>query len=470
MHFFISGCRRLRRLVSEFSRDEDGAIVAYVLLMFLMMVVAAGMAVDFTRQESARADLQNALDRGTLAAADFSQTVSDKQLVVRDYMRSSAIHSPDLALNVVETSGVNFSRVTADARYQIPTFFLKIIGINTLTVAAQGAAEQQKRKVEISMILDVSGSMGWSAGHSSGSKLDVLKVAAHEFIDTLITTDTMADTSISIVPYSENVRPSANLAAQFNLNTHHNYHYCFAFDHGALNDPTDLGDFSSMGISRATQYQQAQRIKSGWGSRYRCPRAGNEILPMSNSVSALHNRIASLRTEGYTATYDGLKWGAALLDPDNNPVVQGLVGAGDVDAGFSDRPLAYDTTGAMKIIVIMTDGANTRQYRIRPSVYANRSPDYWNSNAPRSRYLERLVDNDIGAKGDRLMHTICDAAKARNIVIYTIGFELSSDPAAAAALSQCASATDNHFLVEGVQISSAFQTIAANIQKLRLVQ
>ncbi|MFQ5636214.1 MAG: TadE/TadG family type IV pilus assembly protein, partial [Gammaproteobacteria bacterium] len=62
MHFFISGCRRLRRLVSEFSRDEDGAIVAYVLLMFLMMVVAAGMAVDFTRQESARADLQNALD------------------------------------------------------------------------------------------------------------------------------------------------------------------------------------------------------------------------------------------------------------------------------------------------------------------------------------------------------------------------------------------------------------------------
>ncbi|MEO1315188.1 MAG: pilus assembly protein TadG-related protein, partial [Pseudomonadota bacterium] len=37
------------------------------------MALAIGMAVDFMRHEMARADLQNALDRCTIAAAALSQ-------------------------------------------------------------------------------------------------------------------------------------------------------------------------------------------------------------------------------------------------------------------------------------------------------------------------------------------------------------------------------------------------------------
>lgn len=118
----------------------------------------------------------------------------------------------------------------------------------------------------------------------------------------------------------------------------------------------------------------------------------------------------------------------------------------------------------------MTDGANTKQYRIKPGVYTQRSPTYWNDNMAANSQRELLVNNVINAKGDALMHSICQLAKGKNIIIYTIGFELRSDPSAAAALAECASAPDNHFLVQGVEISSAFETIAANILKLKLVQ
>ena len=52
----------------SFLRDEDGAILPFTLLMFLIMVVATGMAVDYMRHETLRAELQNGLDRGLLAA------------------------------------------------------------------------------------------------------------------------------------------------------------------------------------------------------------------------------------------------------------------------------------------------------------------------------------------------------------------------------------------------------------------
>ncbi|MEM9780050.1 MAG: Tad domain-containing protein, partial [Pseudomonadota bacterium] len=64
--------------LKKFEEDERGSVLAFVVVMFVFMILAAGMAVDFIRHETARADLQNALDRGVLAAAAFNQQYIDQ--------------------------------------------------------------------------------------------------------------------------------------------------------------------------------------------------------------------------------------------------------------------------------------------------------------------------------------------------------------------------------------------------------
>ena len=71
---------------------------------------------------------------------------------------------------------------------------------------------------------------------------------------------------------------------------------------------------------------------------------------------------------------------------------------------------------------------------------------------------------------------LCAAAKARGVVIYTIGFELDRiDDAgkrrkARKLMSECASSGAHYFDVDAVQISEAFSTIATQISQLRLTR
>ncbi len=50
----------------------------------------------------------------------------------------------------------------------------------------------------------------------------------------------------------------------------------------------------------------------------------------------------------------------------------------------------------------------------------------------------------------------------------TIGFELAGQPKAEAALKDCASAPSTFYLVNGVEISTAFKNIADEIVNLKL--
>ena len=56
--------------LKQFGRDEDGSIIVLTLLLLFGMLIVGGMAVDFMRYESRRAQLQSVSDRAVLAAAD----------------------------------------------------------------------------------------------------------------------------------------------------------------------------------------------------------------------------------------------------------------------------------------------------------------------------------------------------------------------------------------------------------------
>ena len=73
-----------------------------------------------------------------------------------------------------------------------------------------------------------------------------------------------------------------------------------------------------------------------------------------------------------------------------------------------------------------------------------------------------------GAEKDARMAAICQAAKAKNILLYTIGFEVSNSNALK--LQSCATTSAHFFRVDGVDIADAFAEIAAQLKSLRLVR
>jgi len=467
--------RRARGAKTDLIPDERGGITIFVLILFILLLVAGGMAVDYQRYELARADLQDALDRGVLAATNGDQTYDmsgavslddQAKLLIGDYM-SSRNYKPNgmnLAASVTQTTGGR--AISASAREPVETIFLRLLGITRMDVVVNSGAIQAAPKLEITLVLDVSGSMGWNSTSSPGTKLAQLKVAAKEFLKTVLTADSAPNTLITVVPFSQQVNLPKAMADQYNLKRLHTYSSCF--DYRDLN----FGS-TAMPTKPATAYRQGQHfIETGAGGStklYGCPLLKNAITPYSNSLTQLSAAIDALAPESFTATYMGVKWGAALLDPTSRPVVDAMIAAGTLPKSFAGWPHSWTDGSVRKITVVMSDGQNTQLNAIYDSVYAKQTVTYWNSNAPRSGEKYSIIDNDKTGQGDVVMKKICDQAKVgTNSTVYTIGFELAGQPKAEAALKDCASAPSTFYLVNGVEISTAFKNIADEIVNLKL--
>ena len=210
-----------------------------------------------------------------------------------------------------------------------------------------------------------------------------------------------------------------------------------------------------------------------------CPRNDYvAILPMSQNPSDLKNQIDQLMPRAGTQIFMGMKWATAMLDPSFRSINSSLASAGIVDGAFAGRPADHSDDETLKTIVLMTDGQNSSAVRIKDYYYRNRDLrvhwQNWNFQYYLNRYVRsnrhwRFYEQKYSeAQGDALLYNICDAAKAKNMVIWTIGFEVQDH--GANVMEYCASSPSHFFRVEGVNINNAFEAIARQINQLRLTQ
>jgi|GEM_PF-296011 hypothetical protein len=343
-----------------------------------------------------------------------------------------------------------------------------------LRMTAFAEAEERVNNVEISMVLDISGSMSWN------NKMENLQEAADTFVDAVINPSTQDLVSISVVPYAEHVSAGEDIMAEFNVDRTHNYSHCIDFEQDDFNRTT-------MGVNGngwPKQYEQAQHFYWGstsWNDRSNpvC-RYGNhdDIEAFSQDVPELKRKIAGLTPNGNTSIFLGMKWAAGLLDPGFQPRNASLARKGKTDPVFANRPVAFDDRETLKTVILMTDGQNTSSKRINPQVYQNTSHyAHWNSNS-----FDWWVNRNVRSNerylwsqskywpdyGDSLLSNVCSAAKQNNIVIWSIGFEVTDH--SANVMRDCASSPSHFFRVEGVEIKEAFSAIARQINQLRLTQ
>ncbi len=512
--------RYAARHARGFVRDEDGALLIFGVYVFLIILMVGGIGVDLMHFERNRALLQYTLDRSVLAAADLDN--EDPLAVVTDYFNKSGL-GQHLGTVVIE-DGEGFRVVSATAAADLQTQFMHMTGVDTLLATAASTAEERVDGIEISLVLDVSGSMGWN------NRLPNLKVAARDFIDQMFANTEPGKLSISIIPYATQVSAPQELFNEFNVSQEHNYSRCINFDSSDFNE-------TSMSVSFPYERTMHFNVFHYFEGRDQSPKqlvpvpvceaaAANEIMVMENNPDTLKTFISNLVANGNTSIDVGMKWGTALVDPSLNPVIQSMIGGGFVDPSFVTRPHAYENTDALKVIVLMTDGQNTDQYYVEPdkrvgdsdvwwndqeqrySVYdADRDEYYWpddddwedhpygddeDGDAVRLSYSELWAFTSVAenmrenyrsdwngwywgvfdwvpaATKNTRTKSICDAVKAQQVIVFTIGFEAPA--AGQTVLADCASSPSHFFDVDGLEISEAFAAIASSIRKLRLTQ
>ena len=127
--------------------DDRGQVAVLVLGLALLAFAVAGIAIDGTRAFLMRRTLQNAADASALAAAseldDQSYYASGGRLVQLDPEAAERIAASYLArrgLRVVPAIEADDERVAVVLRTEIDTMFLRLIGIDSLPVAARADA------------------------------------------------------------------------------------------------------------------------------------------------------------------------------------------------------------------------------------------------------------------------------------------------------------------------------------------
>ncbi|MFB9149640.1 pilus assembly protein TadG-related protein [Roseovarius ramblicola] len=559
----------------RFLRDEGGVVTVFSLFILMMMLIVGGLALDSMRHEMTRAQLQTTLDRAVLAGAK-SATPEEARATVEDYFAKADLSS----YLAGEQEGdieiyLNSASVTARASRTIDTHLMRLAGVETLTAGGISTAEVRVPKLEISLVLDVSGSMG-------GTKISRLRGAAKQFVSTILDTSEPGNAVISVIPFSWSVTPPKSVFDALAVDVRHDNSTCLRFNANDFHHATLTSGKSAFSSGKPVDQMIYTSLYGDFDNLQSTSRSCftddyMKFLPYSMNEGTLHAKIDSLQASGNTSGHEGMNWGAALLDPSFRQVSVQLIAKGEMDAALAHVPADYTEPETLKVVVMMGDGANTTSYffdrsppkyrgkhsnlyrvtqqgqrfdhafdRTNPSrqwheqwveqycyldwlecVYEDDGPvtssyylrdpsphryydidrddwlsrnefedlenrdgfvskerldweEAWGHMSPRyyseitgdwsawNDYVgsERLDGNDKDAR----MRDVCGATKTHGVVVYSIGFEVSKGGRAERVLSDCASSTSHYYRANTTDISAVFNSIAANVQNLRLTQ
>lgn len=176
-----------------------------------------------------------------------------------------------------------------------------------------------------------------------------------------------------------------------------------------------------------------------------CPSA--TIMPLSTDRTALKAAITALNDGGSTAGQIGAAWGWYMISPNFASLFS-----------TPSKPAAYTATDVLKVMVFMTDGDFNTAYcnNVLSKDSQGSDDEQINCNATNGDPTDQATE-------------ICKAAKAKGVIIYTVGFQVSKGSDAETFIKGCATDADHVYLpTSGTLLKDAFSAIGRDITKLRL--
>ena len=201
--------RRFTDLLKRFRRDERGAFMILFAVMALVLIATSGAVVDFTYMQTARSRAQTALDSAALALqAHINETnaeaniTSESQQILVERLADSSITANITDVDIDSTAG----RLTLQATITVPTAFVQLVGIHSITSHLTSEALRGSSNLEVSAALDITGSMAKTTdkyGKVTSDKIGDLIKATNSLIDLVVNTSQSPTYSkMAIVPWS----------------------------------------------------------------------------------------------------------------------------------------------------------------------------------------------------------------------------------------------------------------------------
>ncbi len=399
-------------MLKRFFDDRRGATAVLFALTLIPMVASVGFVIDYGRATKERTKLQNALDSAAIATAKLPPSVGFSTLQQTAQSFFDANYGSGELRNIVLTVVDGGPTLTLSATGILDNRIMPVVGrFNENVGATVGVARPFRRKLELALTLDNTGSM-------AGTKITELKKAVKLLLDILQPTIVEPDdVKISIVPFARYVKvPVAQMQTNWlERNPPANWSGCLT----DRNQPNDTKDVAPVAGDTNTLYWW--RTSTSTTTPVDC---GNltSMQPLTTDFPTLYTKANQMVAAGTTNVTIGLAWGWHTLSP-GNPLT----------GGSPDG-----TPDIIRATIALTDGENTQ----------NR----WTNSATAIDARTSLV---------------CDNMKLDGIQIYTVRV-IDGD---ANLLRNCATDPSMFYDVQSAdQLSAVFSQIATNLAQLRLTR
>ena len=458
--------------IRNFAVEEGGSIAIIFGLMIVTLMIVSGVAIDFARAQNTKDSLQQDLDAALLFAGNERMqkgAAYDIADGVQNYMNGLTRQKLAYMQASVAISQPTPTLIQATAQTKIRCVIMQIFGFNELDVAAGTEVALGQQPVEVSLVLDNTGSM-------SGAKMAALKDAAKSLVDIAYQApEASRHVKIGIVPFSRYVNVGLSNRNQNWISvqpdgTTTGPQTCSMVSPvvGRSNCRDQTGSYYNDGVLitypyQACDYTYGPPVQQCWTPTYTstwhgcvgsrsypldtqdgqyadreqgisnvgCP---SEITPLTNDQSALKGQVDAMNAADETYIPTGLMWGWRVLSKDA-PYDQGM-----------DPSTMQDGQRVRKIVVLMTDGQNT----LSPSYPAHNGND--------------------AALANRLTAEVCQNIKAAGIEIYTVAFNVT-DNNIKSILQNCATASNKYFdATDAEKLTVSFNDIAKDFSPLRITR
>ena len=193
---------KFTRHLRAFNAARGGNIATTFAIALIPIVGAVGAAIDFSRANAVKADLQGALDAAALMLSKEAATDNNTQLQANALKYFMANFNKPEAKNitVAATYSSSDSSVVVNGSAAIPTDIMQILGYNQITINGSSTAKWGISQLRVALVLDNTGSM------ADAGKIGALQTATHSMLTILQSASvTNGDIQVAIIPFANGV-------------------------------------------------------------------------------------------------------------------------------------------------------------------------------------------------------------------------------------------------------------------------
>jgi len=505
--------KQFKAFCGRFAKARRGNVAIIFGVMMVPTMVLLGGLVDYGMAIKTKSQLTATLDAAMLAAMlQYAEDENvDYEQIIEDYIDKNFTQSnKKLHGTIIDVGTPTISdegEMKATSTVNVPTNFLKFAHFDNFEFSVSSGVMVGGSSIEVALVLDNTGSM-------KGSKITALKSAANDLLDIIYPegyNNSDEKIKFAVVPFADYVNIGEKVSGEYVVVGRSDR------DESGTDIPEDYRRTWTEDAHEScwNEYPNSTREctptpRGGWswndGVKYWNKNKWNgETCTGSRGAPVRHCKWVNgkekhkdykwtgcvgsrphdlnVRDDGYETGVPGLMKNycknqiasTTRLTSDRQSIVSGLnkmkakrntyIPSGlawgwrtlSPTAPFGDGA-SYSNNAVRKVIVLMTDGANTKSVKKWTGHDTdNNAGEVWGHNK--------------GNKSQANTYTseLCTNIKAKHIMVYTIGFDIDGESGIKTLMQECAGNGGQYFdASDSTELADAFRQIGKSLLNLRL--